>query len=557
MSLQPICANHPCGKPGTSSCRSCRMVLYCGPDCQKTHWPSHKVDCKSELLKSTWRPQWDMQRRRPVFLGQVPDPSSPFFSGKKHLWGTMPAYDVVNLPENEGTNIQSDLELLFAASGDLENVFSTLVAIPSHYGGEVKIIVNDCDLDIVARNVIMLMLILVEKNPIVAAQNVVQLWYSAFITPSLMNTLKTDIEPLIRAVCTKVEPRSDTSLLGKTFEFPSGAKLRVLLKKQSWNSLLHYTKVPDVTMAKAQEACRAVMLAPSLIDYRDRAYYRADPPTRFGTQKFRERGVLMPLGASCDAFTHDGYQRWRLDCGERDGPLQRLAHVAHSQTEIGGQLYYHVIGLVADVHKRLPSIKLSTEMMQLDTTDLLGHFGGPGETRFDRIQTCNITDLVALNPVRDVSQLGPLLKDPGVNPHATLITLFVNAVNEMVSLDHGLDANVIFTGDAAVAASQARHYLGTRTPRHLFDADITQHLSVMTMFRDCDSLFDKYKDREGFVPILYGKGMEIKAKNTIVDKWPLRMKKRPEEEGAKEEFQGLLNRINRGGEVYVEWRRRS
>lgn len=176
------------------------------------------------------------------------------------------------------------------------------MAVPSTYSGKLNIIVNDRDLDIVARNVLMWMLLLVEKDFIAAAQNVVHLWYSASITPTLMDTLRKEIEPLIRAVCTKIESRSDSALLGKTFETPGGS-LRVLLKKQSWNALLGYTKVPNVTMAKAQEARRAVMLAPSRIDYRERAYFQEDPPTRFGAQKFREGGILLPMGASSEAYT--------------------------------------------------------------------------------------------------------------------------------------------------------------------------------------------------------------------------------------------------------------
>ncbi|GAA5838794.1 hypothetical protein JCM3766R1_004209 [Sporobolomyces carnicolor] len=27
-------------------CGACKMVFYCGPECQKSHWPTHKVLCK-------------------------------------------------------------------------------------------------------------------------------------------------------------------------------------------------------------------------------------------------------------------------------------------------------------------------------------------------------------------------------------------------------------------------------------------------------------------------------------------------------------------------------
>lgn len=115
MSLQRICANRPCDKPGTSSCGSCLMVLYCGSQCQKAHWTKHKPDCKSDLLKPTWLPQWDIQRRPPAFVGHnVPSLSTFNFKDSKYLWGNMPACDVLNLSGNEGTGFQSDVHLLFA-----------------------------------------------------------------------------------------------------------------------------------------------------------------------------------------------------------------------------------------------------------------------------------------------------------------------------------------------------------------------------------------------------------------------------------------------------------
>lgn len=50
-------------------------------------------------------------------------------------------------------------------------------------------------------------------------------------------------------------------------------------------------------------------------------------------------------------------------------------------------------------------------------------------------------------------------------------------------------------------------------------------------------------------------GMIAKTKNTIIEKWPLRLKKRPGQVGATEEFETLLGSHHVGGERYVEWKR--
>ncbi|KAK7973521.1 trehalose-phosphatase [Apiospora saccharicola] len=436
--------------------------------------------------------------------------------------------------------------------------------------------VNDRDLDMVARN----LLLLVKKDPLIAAQNIVHLWYSAFITPTLMNTLKMEIEPLIHAVCAKVEHRCDIALHSKTIETPRGTP-RVLLKKQSWNALLDYTKVPDVTVAKAQEVRRAVMLAPSRIDYRERAYFQEDPPMRFGAHKFREQGILLPMGASSEAFTvpnpipqsrHQGSGNMLTEDGThstmftnsggwhtmdsadptngwRMSRIRKKAGSPAAVNDVFGRLYYHVVELVVDVHKRLPSTKLGVEMMQMDANDLFGHLS-PRQTRFDRIETSNIADLAYLNPVGAVSRLGPLLKPPSENPHATLITLFINAVHDIAALS-GVDNH---TGWMDAAIRKVAKYLPVSPPRHEFDAGVLRMMSIMEMFKDFDGLFAKYIERIEFVPVLHSMGMEMKETHTIVDKWPMRLKKRPDEAGAKEEFQDLCNSQHTGGDRYVEWR---
>jgi hypothetical protein len=33
---------------GTRKCSACSLVSYCGPACQKAHWPQHKKQCKSK-----------------------------------------------------------------------------------------------------------------------------------------------------------------------------------------------------------------------------------------------------------------------------------------------------------------------------------------------------------------------------------------------------------------------------------------------------------------------------------------------------------------------------
>lgn len=50
-------------------------------------------------------------------------------------------------------------------------------------------------------------------------------------------------------------------------------------------------------------------------------------------------------------------------------------------------------------------------------------------------------------------------------------------------------------------------------------------------------------------------GVAMKVKHTIVEKWPLRLKLRPGQQGAQEEFEMLRSSDHSGIERYVEWKR--
>lgn len=49
----------------------------------------------------------------------------------------------------------------------------------------------------------------------------------------------------------------------------------------------------------------------------------------------------------------------------------------------------------------------------------------------DDLQTSNICDLGYVGPAQTVQLLGPLLQKPSENPHATLVTSFMNAIDQM------------------------------------------------------------------------------------------------------------------------------
>ncbi|KAE9989949.1 hypothetical protein EG327_002091 [Venturia inaequalis] len=278
----------------------CFRHPYCSPSCQKAHWVEHKKDCKSPYMKSTWNPAWYMEGRAPNFAS--PGPSFVTFGGAKYLWGNMPAIDVLALEQNEGPDWANDLNLLFAATGDFRNVIKTVALLPEAYGKELTLTLNDRDLDIVARNTIMLILLLAVEDTATAVDCVLHVWYSAQIKQSHIELLDTTVRPLIEDMCKKIAERSEDVLLAKTWSWGTKS-IRLVLSKMAWEATLSYLSLPTGLSSQGAHDLRlAVTLAPHRKDYLDRHLFSQTPTQRMCIIKYRRDGILLPFGNSRKSY---------------------------------------------------------------------------------------------------------------------------------------------------------------------------------------------------------------------------------------------------------------
>lgn len=144
------CANQtlekPCDSEGSFTCKNCKLVSvsainilrrmtrelkdakYCGRQCQKLHWSTHKAKCRSPLNKFNWKPEWDRVNRRPAWaIGEASTNFHNPFGSTKYLWGNTPAIDIAHITENEGVAYDSDIALLFAGRCNMFSVVSCFI----------------------------------------------------------------------------------------------------------------------------------------------------------------------------------------------------------------------------------------------------------------------------------------------------------------------------------------------------------------------------------------------------------------------------------------------
>lgn len=206
---------------------------------------------------------------------------------------------MLRLADNEGLNYQHDLHVLFAASGDPRNLIKTVASLPSTYHGSLECFMNDKDLDIVARNAIML-LAAIALSPEDAAETIIHLWYSAMIPSRVLERVQVHILPLIQEVCTKIQDTQGANPLGNTWAFGK-ASLRLVLKKEQWYRLRSYFEVPKGLSSDHADAIRAaIMLAPERVDQRERQLFSNPARTPPVQNALSQRRYFVTLwGAPC------------------------------------------------------------------------------------------------------------------------------------------------------------------------------------------------------------------------------------------------------------------
>ncbi|KZT23909.1 hypothetical protein NEOLEDRAFT_1163492 [Neolentinus lepideus HHB14362 ss-1] len=416
------------------ACSNCKLVSYCSVECQRTHWSIHKRDCKNDMMRSDWKPTWERENRLPAFMREDGDEAVDPLDMGLHLWGNMPAVDLINLDKNE-SNHSVDLSLVCVASGDLRNVVRTVNELPDDYNGQLTILLNDRDPFVTVRNLVLLFLLGTIDDEVLATDLALHYWYSVFLPVEYHLNIMMTMRPLVEKLASYPPGRSFA--LGNHSELVYDVPCSAI-------DLMLVTFKRTYDMDDAFSEYIRVRFAPRRRDYHDRAYCVLEPAHRVAVQEFRRLGVVLPFGAvhrhfnfpNRSLFSPEG--NWLqndyaspLECWDLKSVIEAGKNHGAQRADLFGCLYFFLTDQLRIFSRRIRQFKVKFHVFNNGASDLaenlnagtLTRSGIPASMRFDRIDVSDIMDIEYVGIQRVLENWSPLLRRNG---NSTIIAYFMN-----------------------------------------------------------------------------------------------------------------------------------
>ena len=178
----------------------------------------------------------------------------------------------------------------------------SVIALPEAYDKTCTCVLNDRDLVVVCRNIVMLLITMVLPSP-VAAELVLHVWYSARLTSGMVQSLQKSVKPLIADVVGKIVGKSGSGsvILSKTWTF--GARtVSARLYKEQWKFLLAMLEKGH-NIEDTENSRKEIMLNDTRLDHVERHLFLLPPSRRLCSYRMRKEGVLLPFGSRLEKFS--------------------------------------------------------------------------------------------------------------------------------------------------------------------------------------------------------------------------------------------------------------
>ncbi|KAA8898265.1 hypothetical protein FN846DRAFT_962716 [Sphaerosporella brunnea] len=563
------CANTSTHCPNEAKliCSGCNLIKYCSKTCQRAHWALHKIVCRSPMAKENWVPTWVTSNRLPAFI--VPGPAVAF-GVNSYLWGNMPSFDHINLLKNEGCDWGKPLDLCFAASGDLRNVIASVNSLPIGFTEPCNIVLNDCDRSVVLRN-LLLLFTFSSFPPSEAAELGLHLWYSAKLTVSAQTKLRKTFQDKLEKIRVHLEKAPhlpDENLLSTTFSLGEKAKMNCVLPREYWKQLFEMLNM-RMSSDRATQNRHFVTMNASRLDFRERHLCILRPCYRLSKQQYYEDGLLLPFGADRRGFTEPNFTLFDVETGmwmlmDSADPFNswNYADAMKSSEKLGlpkndifGALFVHVLPHLEEFSRRLQTGDLKFTLLSVDArkmeSALLASAAKHGIRAFDRIDVSNIVDRCYVGAHDTLELLGRLLKTRTENPHACLISLFMNYHE-----DPETAMLVRSEADKEAAAREAMRLIAPATPpRGPLDPVFVKLMDWTDYFQDWDRTWEIYSRAHSIDAAAGSTGMVPRTVPKVIANTPYAINKSAGKRKLLEQFQAYDIVGLRGHERYIEWER--
>jgi len=123
--------------------------------------------------------------------------------------------------------------------------------------------------------------------------------------------------------------------------------------------------------------------------------------------------------------------------------------------------------------------------------------------------------------------------------------LFLNAIPETRTQQEDLDSSVSEMVQLTPYFPHTQHIFD---PQQILNPDLFNILDARLMFWNFDGLWERFMNACQLREAAARSGLRMKSENSIVDMWPLRLKRNP----TQEEVSRLHASPHTGGERYVE-----
>ena len=179
-----------------------------------------------------------------------------------------------------------------------------MVRIPEFFSGKVKYILNDKSMNMVARNAIFMLVLVLIPNLTAGVECAIHMWYSACIRGSHFNLINKYVRPAVEEATTEAKASKDKQkAFTKRFEH-DGRVIEISLTATEWKRLLDFfpKDVSDPEFLKAIAKRNEVTLDPAYDDERDRFLMRNERHRRLSLQQYWEHGIVYPFGQDLNTF---------------------------------------------------------------------------------------------------------------------------------------------------------------------------------------------------------------------------------------------------------------